>query len=127
MQPRPIPNVQFMTTSTTRNRPQGPPPTIAAAYRNHSRFARIRLTYPGTPQSWRTRLTRRSLPDGIPEPDQPYTPARALQLLASTGELPASRHDLIVVLTHYRYAIRHLANQALSTRPADTHGTQPCP
>lgn len=122
MEPHQVPNVQFVTTSAIQHQP----PTIASAYRNHSRFTRIRLVYPGPRRSWHSRLAGRWAPADIPEPDQPYTPARAMQLLANTSELPDSWHDLEIVLTHYRHAIYHLATQALNSRTADPNGQQPC-
>lgn len=83
--------------------------TIAVTYRNRSRFARIRLGHPGRRRS---RLTSRyQLPD--------YNAELALELIGSTGELPTSKRDLLIVLAHYRHALHTLATEAAISQQAD--------
>lgn len=87
--------------------------TIGVRYRAH-RFARIRLRYPyGRRRSVLAALTTRNhYPTQKSHPD--YDAELAMQLLDETGELPTSKHDLVVVLTEYRHALHALASQALS-------------
>jgi hypothetical protein len=87
--------------------------TIAATYRSRSRFARIRLRYPGRHPS---RLTNR-YPGRAELPD--YNAELAIELIGGTGELPTSKRDLLIVLTHYRHALHALATQAAINRQAD--------
>ena len=86
--------------------------TITVIARSRTRFARLRLRYPaGTSRSRLPRLTTR-YPDVTDQPE--YDPGLAFELIAGTGELPARKHDLIVIMTQYRYALHALATQAAS-------------
>jgi hypothetical protein len=67
--------------------------TIYATYRSRSRLARIRLRRPGT------RLL-------------------AIELLNSTGELPAGKHALHIILAEHRRALHDLATSALAGQQA---------
>ena len=87
--------------------------TIAVTYRNRSRFARIRLRYPGRRPS---RLTK-EYPGHVKLPD--YNAELALELIGSTCELPTSKRDLLIVLTHYRHALHVLATQVATSQQAD--------
>ena len=71
--------------------------TIAVLTRGRSRFSRLRVRYP----DGRTCGGGRTA----------YDAATARELLASTGELPASRRDLVAVLTEYRHALFALAGE----------------
>ena len=60
---------------------------------------------------WRTRLTVTH-----PEQQQPtptgtshYDTDRALELFTSTATMPATKHDLKIVLTEYRHALYDIA------------------
>lgn len=67
-------------------------------------------------RAWRTRLTI-THPQHPPLPPEPGTPHydtdRALELLTSTATMPATKHDLKIVLTEYRHALHSL----LTARP----------
>lgn len=52
--------------------------------------------------------------DDIPPPAMGYDASLAMELLASTSELPGSKRDLLVVLAHYRHALHALATQVLA-------------
>jgi|ERR1022692_3838512 hypothetical protein len=65
--------------------------TIAVTGRSRSRLSRLRVRYP----------------DRAPHPA--YDTALARELLAFTGELPDSKHALVVLLTEYRHALYALA------------------
>jgi hypothetical protein len=69
--------------------------TIAVVRSGRSRFSRLRVRYPDSPARG----------GGRPA----YDAATARELLAKTGELPASRSDLVAVLTEYRHALFALA------------------
>jgi hypothetical protein len=68
-------------------------------------------------RTWRTRLTV-TRPENPPLPPEPGTPHydtdRALELFTRTATLPATRHDLRIVLTEYRHALHSLLS---TTRP----------
>lgn len=84
--------------------------TIAVLPGSKSRFSRLKVRYPaGTPRP--RHRSRRGYPD--PGPSPRYDPDLAGELLARTGDLPATRRDLIVVLTEHRRALH-----ALITQPA---------
>ena len=68
--------------------------TIAVAARGHGRRHRLKL----------------ACPDHVAHPTYDVTLAR--ELLASTGQLPSSKHDLIVLLTEYRRALHDLTTDA---------------
>lgn len=87
--------------------------TIAVTYRNRSRFARIKLRYPGRRPS---RLTSR-YPGHVTLPD--YNAELALELIGGTGELPTSKRDLLIVLAHYRHALHVLATQVATSQQSD--------
>ncbi len=103
------------------------PRTIHVTYRNHSRFARVRLIRPA-PLSLDARIT--ALLPGLRAPEQPadYTPELAMELIAGTCELPESKRALHVILGEYRRALHALATQTRSTQPAPalTAHHQPC-
>jgi hypothetical protein len=67
-------------------------------------------------RAWRTRLTV-THPEHPPLPPEPGTPHydtdRALELFTSTATMPATKHDLKIVLTEYRHALHSL----LTARP----------
>jgi hypothetical protein len=71
------------------NQPQR---TIAVTANGKSRFSRLRVVYP----------QRASRPPR-------YDADLARELLTRTADLPASRRDLIAVLTEYRHALHALA------------------
>src|SRR5690242_5165540 len=89
--------------------------TIAVTYRNRSRFARIRLRCPGRRPPWLYRPATR-YPGEVELPD--YDAELAMELIGGTGELPTSKPDLIVVLTHYRHALLALATQLMANQTA---------
>lgn len=94
-----------------------PTRTIAATYRSHSRFSRIKLRHPNTAQPWRDR----SLAQGPDRGQHPaYDAALAMELIANTCELPTSKRDLLIVLAHYRHALHSLATHVLNSEAADT-------
>jgi hypothetical protein len=66
-------------------------------------------------RAWRTRLTvthpEHPPPAQLGEPR--YDPDRARELFASTATMPATKHDLRIVLTEYRHALHSL----LTTSP----------
>lgn len=74
-------------------------PTIAATGRR--RFHRLRVVYPDH--------------SACPA----YDTALARELLARTGELPASKRGLVALLTEYRHALH-----ALASRPREHDGNQ---
>lgn len=92
-------------------------PALTVTARSRSRFARLRLRHPDSRLgSWRTQI-------GAPYPDRTahpqYNAALAVKLIAGTSELPARKHDLIVLLTEYRHALHALAAQATAPRQPD--------
>ena len=92
-------------------------PAIAVTARSQSRFARLSLRRSDSrPRSWCTWI-RAAYPDRNAHPQ--YDAALALKLLAGTGELPARKHDLIVLLTEYRHALHALATQATAPQQPD--------
>ena len=95
-----------------------PRKTIYTTYRNHTRYARIRLRRPGPRPPLSARIT--ALFPGVRVPDGPadYTPELALELLAGTSEPPSSKHELLIVISEYAYALHALATQALAYRHA---------
>lgn len=72
--------------------------TIAVLTSGRSRFSRLRVRYPDSTTCGGGSRTA-------------YDAATARELLASTGELPASRRDLVAVLTEYRHALFALASE----------------
>ena len=68
-------------------------------------------------RAWRTRLTV-AHPEHPPLPPPPgtlhYDADRALELFTRTATMPATKHDLRIVLTEYRHALHSLLN---TTRP----------
>ena len=95
-----------------------PARTIAVTARSSSRLARLKLRYPGSPRSWLARFFTR-YPGQVAHPV--YDAALAMELIDRTGELPASKHDLIVVATEYRHALHALASQILKGRADAAH------
>jgi hypothetical protein len=88
--------------------------TIAVTARSSSRFAGLKLRYPdGTPRRWPARFTAR-YPAQVEVPD--HDAAAAMELIGNTGELPASTHGLVVIITHYRHAHHALATQILNSQ-----------
>jgi hypothetical protein len=83
--------------------------TIAVTARSSSRLARLKVRYPSQRPARFSRYARR-YPDQLPHPH--YDAELALELLASTGELPDTRRGLVVLLTEYRHALHALATQA---------------
>ena len=73
---------------------------------SRSRFARLRVRYPAQPTP--SPAIRRHLVADMPQPGTPYDISLAMELLANTCELPSSRRDLRVLLTHYRRALHAL-------------------
>ncbi len=105
-----IPADQFGSPGAER-----PARTIAITARSSSRLARLNLRYPaGTRRSWLSRFRTR-YPDAADHPD--YDAELALELIGRTSELPASKHDLIVILTEYRHALHDLATQSREQQP----------
>jgi hypothetical protein len=91
--------------------------TIAVLPGSKSRFSRLTVRYPaGTPRP--RHRSRRGYPD--PPPSPRYDPDLAGELLARTRELPATRHDLIVVLTEHRRALHALITQPAPAATATT-------
>lgn len=92
--------------------------TIYATYRRRSRLARIRLRHPATPQP-RISAPITALFPALRVPGQPasYTPELAMELLNGTGELPAGKRALHIVLAEHRRALHDLASGA-SQQPA---------
>ncbi len=89
--------------------------TLGITYRP-GRFARIRLAYP---EGWRpSRMARFRKRNRYPvaRSHPAYDPDLAIELVGRTGELPTSKHDLVVLLTEYRHALIDLATQALNVR-----------
>lgn len=102
-----------MTTPAPAARPEQPARTIAITPGTRRRLSRPRLRYPaGGPRSRPLSRLSRAWPD--PGPSARYTPELAAELLASTCTMPATRHDLMIVLTEHRRALR-----ALVTQPAE--------
>src|ERR1022692_867822 len=93
---------------------QQPARTTAVTPRSNSRVARLRLRHPGRRRSW-------FAPMGARYPVQAehpcYDPDLSMELLARTCELPASKRDLVVLLTEYRHALYAVATKAASSRP----------
>jgi hypothetical protein len=83
-----------MTVNTRR--------TITVTARSHSRLSRLKVRYPGQ----------------VPHPA--YDTALARELLAFTGELPASKHGLVALLTEYRHALYALAYPQPDTTATST-------
>ncbi len=93
--------------------------TIAVNARSSSRFARLKIRYPaGARRPWRVRFNSR-YPDRVDNVD--YDAALAMELLGKTGELPASKRELVVVLIHYRCALHALAAQILRSQTGGIH------
>jgi len=69
------------------------------------------ITVTSRRRAWRTRLTV-THPEHPPLPLEPGTPhydtVRALELFTSTATMPATKHDLKIVLTEYRRALHSL-------------------
>jgi hypothetical protein len=94
--------------------------TIAVTARSSSRFARLKLRYPtSTPPGWLAPFSARN-PAQVEVPE--YDAGLAMELGGTTGELPASKHDIVVIITHYRHALRALANQFLSCQTGSASG-----
>jgi hypothetical protein len=91
--------------------------TIAVLPGSKSRFSRLKVRYPAATPRPRHRFKSR-YPDPPPSPQ--YDPDLAGELLARTCDLPATRRDLIVVLTEHRRALHALLTQPApaSTAPA---------
>lgn len=72
-----------------------PARTITVTTRRRSWLSRVTVTYP---------------PDAGPGPARPphYDADRARELLARTATMPATKHDLKIVLTEYRHALHAL-------------------
>jgi hypothetical protein len=97
-----------------------PARTIAVTARSSSRFARLKLRYPdGTRRRWLAPFAAR-YPSKVEVPE--YDAALAMELIDNTGELPASEHDLVVIITHYRHALHALATQILSSQTDSARG-----
>jgi hypothetical protein len=76
--------------------------TIAVPPRGRSRLRRVKLRHPG-------------------EERPPYDAILALELLASTVDDPSSKHDLLVVLDEYRYALHATVAALLAHVSPVTH------
>ncbi len=87
-------------------------------YRNHSRFARVRLRRPGPRPSFGARITALFPSVRIPEERAEYTPELALELLAGTTDLPETKRALFIILSEYGHALHNLATQALAASAA---------
>jgi hypothetical protein len=87
--------------------------TIYATYRHRSRLARIRLRHPGTPQPLISAPITVLFP-ALRVPGRPasYTPELAMELLNGTGELPAGKRALHIILGEHRRALHDLATSA---------------
>src|SRR5580658_3407155 len=94
--------------------------TIAVTARSSSRLARLKLRYPdSTPRRWLAPFATR-YPSQVDVPE--YDAALAMELVGNTGELPASRYELAVIITHCRHALNALATQILSSQTGSTCG-----
>lgn len=82
-----------------------PARTVAVAARSRSRFARLKLRYPGS---------RRSAFRHVGDPC--FNAELSIELLERTGELPGSKRDLVALLREYRHALYALATQATNHR-----------
>jgi hypothetical protein len=71
------------------------PRTIAVTTRRRAWRTRLTLTHPEHPPAAST---------GTPD----YDAARARELLTRTATIPATKHDLKIVLTAYRHALHSL-------------------
>lgn len=99
-----------------------PARTVTVEVRRRYRYPRLRLCYPGqAPGSLRLRWFTRPLPRAR-DPRPCYDASLALELLRNTGELPATRHDLLALNQEYRYALHALAAEALARTPAAQPG-----
>jgi len=69
------------------------------------------ITVTSRRRAWRTRLTI-TPPQNPPPPPPPRTPHydtdRARELFTRTATMPATKHDLQIVLTEYRHALHSL-------------------
>jgi hypothetical protein len=94
--------------------------TIYATYRRRSRLARIRLRHPGTSQPLITDPIAVLFPAlRVPGKPASYTPELAMELLNGTGELPAGKRALHIILAEHRRALHDLATGAqASQQPA---------
>ena len=93
--------------------------TIGVTARSSSRFSRLKVRYPAEPRPrWGFRGAGR-YPDLVDNTD--YDAALAMELLRRTGELPASKRELIVLLIHYRCALHALATQILGSQTGESH------
>ena len=88
--------------------------TIAVTARSSSRLSRLKVRYPAEARPrWGFQGASR-YPDLVDNTD--YDAALAMELLRRTGELPARKRELIVLLIHYRCALHALATQILGSQ-----------
>lgn len=71
--------------------------TIAVTARKRSRFARLKVRHPYR--------------------EHRYDAALASELLGRTCEMPASKHDLLIVIGEYRYALHDLITALTGQSP----------
>jgi hypothetical protein len=77
-----------------------PPSTITVTTRRRAWRTRLTITHPEHPTP--------PPPTGTPH----YDTDRALELLTRTATMPATKHDLKIVLTEYRRALHSLVDHA---------------
>jgi hypothetical protein len=97
-----------------RNRSQAR--TIYVTYRGYSRFGRIRLRRPGPQPPLSARITALYPAARVPERTTDYDADLAIELLASTCELPEGKRALMIIIGEYRHALHALATQAGNAR-----------
>jgi hypothetical protein len=78
-----------------------PPSTITVTTRRRAWLTRLTITHPDQPPA-------------APTGPQHYDTDRARELLTRTATMPATKHDLKIVLTEYRHALHSLLT---TTRP----------
>lgn len=90
-----------------------PARTVAVTARSRSRFARLRLRYPGHRRSRLVRPAAQHASRG----DYPcYDADLSMELLRRTAELPDSKRDLIALLAEYRHALCAVVNQVTNSQ-----------
>jgi hypothetical protein len=86
-------------------------PTIAFTALSSSRFARVKLRHPdGTLLRWPARFSAH-YPSQVEVPE--CDAVLVMKLVGNFGDLSAGKHDLVVIISHYRHALHALATQML--------------
>ena len=99
----------------TQTRPRQ---TIAVTARSRPRSARLRLRHPQSQQPSPAARLRPAYPGHAVHRE--YDANLAMELIASTCELPGNTRGLLIVLAEYRRALHDLAIQAATSRTAHT-------